>query len=554
MSATTLPETGVGERWPLGLEQALLDRGADDEPEVAVSVGEEPPPERQPAYLRGDFDANLAEELEESELAVIAGDLMEGIESDLRNREEWESVFTQVIDLLGIKLETPSGEVNPQGSISKAKHPLLMDAYTRFWAGAVGEFLPAAGPAKVRDDNPNPVPGEMSLARQFELDMNHWLTTTDRGYYRDKSRMLASTGLTGTEFRKVYIDPTTKSPISRWTRGQNLIVSSDAVDLSSAKRVTERIWMWPSEVKRLQKTGWWRECDLSRPVEQPGRVDLNIAEVEGRNPEPDRPKDNRHEIYETYTLRDLPSFEHEDEDGKQTGVPLPYRVSMDRESRKVLEIRRNWKESDPDLTARQRYVMYGLVPGLGFYYLGFAHMGGNNARTLTALQNELIDAGQFANFPGFLISKTAGRQQSNDLRVSPGSGKQVDTGGQKIGDVVMPLPYKEPSQVLMALRAKLEENSQQLLGMAQLPTSEGRQDIPVGTMIAMVEQSTKVMAGVYKGLHASDAEEFRLLQELFAEVPQALTKGNKRAQREWTAEEFADLDLVPASDPNVPSQ
>ncbi len=551
----TLPETGVGERWPIGLQQALADR--PEPPEVAVSVEEdgEEEPQKRPAYLRGEFDANLAEEVDDGTLATLASELLEGIESDLADRQDWESTLTEVIDLLGIKLETPSGEVNPQGSISKAHHTLLMEACVRFWAGAHAEFLPASGPVKVRDDNPDPQPGEQSLAKAFELDMNHWLTTADRGYYRDKSRMLFSTGLTGTEFRKVYIDPVARAPVSRWTRGQNLIVSSDAVDLSSAARVTERIMMWPSEVKRFQKTGWWRDVDLSEPTEQPTRVDKAIAGTEGRKREPDRPADNRHTVYETYTPIDLAGFEHEDEDGEETGIPLPYRVSLDRDSRKIVEIRRNWKESDPEFSPRQRYVMFGLIPGLGFYYLGFAHLGGNNERTLTALLRQLIDAGQFANFPGFLIGKSGTRQQTNDFRIPPGGGKEINTNGLPINQVIMPLPYKEPSQVLMALEAAIAERSERLLGMAQLPVGEGRQDIPVGTMIAMVEQTTKVVAAVHKGLHASDAEEFRLLQELFAEAPEALTKGSRRpARAQWVAEEFSDLDLVPASDPNVPSQ
>lgn len=613
---------------------AALRAIGDPEPE------EEDDDEQQPStgpHMAGDFGANLAEDMTKEELDSIAADVLEGIKADIDSRLDWEDMNTKAIDMLGLEYKVPASELDG-GTVSVVESTLILEMSIRFWALAQGEFLPAEGPCKVRDDEPAPLPepddqpppagaapppgpggpggppgaaaplggpgvpppvappagppppmaglGEPhpmpppsppmpppgapvpppappmmghnggppmpsrgDLADALEKDMNHFLTKVDRQYYTDFSRMLFSLGPMGTEFRKIYYCMRRKHPVSEWVRADNLIVSQEAAHLSTAQRVTERQWMFPREVKRLQKSGWWRDVNLMAANEDPGPVEERIAQSQGTAARPTRTQDQRHEIYGCYTDIDLPGFEHPDGDW------LPYRVTVDRHSRQVVEIRRNWRRKDPDCKARQRYVMFGLLPGLKFYGLGFTSLAMNQQRALTAIQRLLIDSGMFASFPGFLKAKSAGRAGTTDLRVKPGQVKEVDLGGlADINKAIMKIPYGEPSAALMEIWGKLEENTKAAIGNLELQVGEGRADVPVGTMLAQIEQGTKVMAAVHKGLHQSRAEELELLKELFEEDPKALWKFAKNPARKWEqVEELADLELVPSSDPNVPS-
>lgn len=538
------------------------------------------------AHMKGEFDANLALSLSEDQLSLISMELLRGIDSDILSRKDWEGIAEKAIDYLGVKLEAATTQVGVEGNVSKVFHTLLLESAVYFWANSHAELLPASGPCKVRDDHPptstdqpappgtpnpqalpadgtppagNNAPPQLdraAMATAFELDMNHYLTAVDRQYYRDFSRMLFSLGPMGTEFRKVYWCPQRRRPVSEWVKGRNLIVSNEAADLSTAARVTEQILMRQSAVRRLQLSGWWRDVSLSTmPAQNVSRVKRAEDATVGINPNITLPADYQHTIYECYCELDIPGFGHQEEIGSDTGLPLPYRVTIERDSKRILEIRRNWKEDDPNFTARKRYVMYGMVPGLGFYYFGYIHILGNTQRALTAIERQLLDAGQYANFPGFLYAKGGYKGETNEIRVPPGGGQMVNTNGAPIQQVVMPLPYKDVSPGLLKMWETLASDGRKLSSMTEMPVGEGRADVPVGTVIAMIEQTTKVMNAVHKGLHASMQEELLLLKEQFAEDPGALWQFAKTPARKWEqAEEFNDVDLVPASDPNVPSQ
>jgi hypothetical protein len=584
-------------RLPEALEDALRKRderreAAEQDIHEASETEEEEGEEDALAHMRGEFDANLALKLTDFQLAQVSMELIRGIDSDLQSRTEWEGIAQKAIDYLGLKMEAASTDVTTEGSVSKVFHTLLLESSVYFWANAHAELLPASGPCKVMDDkpvepkpnvppmppsmpgmgqvNPNPMPANGmpaqagsnqpfvvnrgELASAFEADMNHYLTAVDRQYYRDFSRMLFSLGPMGTEFRKVYWCPQRKRPVSEWVKGINLIVSNDAADLSTATRVTERIKMRQSAVKRLQIEGWWRNIPLSTPSPTVDKVAQAEAQITGINLQSQLSADYQHTIYECYCELDLPGFEHEDDLGV-TGLPLPYRVTIDRDSKQVLEIRRNWKEGDSNYIARKRYVMYGMIPGLGFYYLGYIHVLGNTQRALTAIERQLLDAGQYANFPGFLYAKGGMKNDNSDIRIPPGGGREINTGDKPIGNVVMALPYKDISPGLLKLMETLSSDGRKLSSIAEMPVGEGRADVPVGTVVAMIEQTTKVTSAVHKGLHASMMEELLLLKEQFAEDPTALWAFAKTPARKWEqAEEFNDIDLVPASDPNIPSQ
>lgn len=316
--------------------------------------------------------------------------------------------------------------------------------------------------------------------------------------------------------------------------------------------MTHKTMLRPSTMKRMMIAGVYRDVDLVHPHAQPTTTERKIKKIEGIQPQP-RYEDEQHTVYESYVEADLSKYGF-DEKGQPDGLPLPYRVTIDKDSREILEIRRNWRENDEDFMPIIRFVHYGFIPGLGFYHYGFIHILGNTARALTALGRQLLDAGQFANFPGLLSSDIGGRQESTQIRVNPGGMKTIKTGGMKITDVVMPLPYKEPSQVLMTLAKNVSDNARRLAMTAQVQVGEGRADVPVGTMMALIEQATKPMAALHKQNHSSQQEEFEKLKELFAEDPSALSRYAKSPKRKWTeAQEFADLELVPCSDPNVPS-
>lgn len=496
---------------------------------------------------------NLAVELDSMNLSSLCSDLLDGIQADVMSRAELDQIFSRGIDLLGVKLEDASSEVTAQGSVSKVWHPILMEAVVRYQANASAELLPAAGPVKVRDDEPLSDSPRMALADAFEKDFNHYLTSVRKEYYPDTRRMFTAQGFYGTAFKKVYNCPLRRAPVSDYVSAINLIVSNDAVSLANAGRITHQSLMRPAVMKRMQILGAYADTTLQQPNSQLSEVQQKIKSMEGINPQW-RYQDTPYTIYECYTDLDPTEYGLDEPDAPE-GLPLPYRVTIDKDGSTILEIRRNWKEGDEDYKAIIRFVKYGFIPSLGFYDWGLVHLLGNTARALTAIERQLLDAGQFANFPGFLMSDRGSRQETTQIRVPPGGGHAIKTGGQRIQDIVMPIPYKEPSTVLAALADKIAEDGKRLGMTAEVNVGEGRADVPVGTTVALIEQATKVMGAVHKQNHSSQQEEFEMLRDLFMENPEALWKFAKKPARKWQmSEEFSDMELVPASDPNTPSR
>lgn len=498
------------------------------------------------------FSANLAEKIKDFEMGGLCDDILRGIQADIESRAQLEKTYDRGIDLLGLTLEEASSEATSEGTVSKTYDPTLLEAVINYQCTTSAEMLPAAGPVKVKDYTDEPDVERIKLADDLESDMNYYLTAVRKEYYPDTRRMLFAQGFCGNGFKKIYKCPIRKAPVSDYVSMQDFIVSNDAVSLANCGRMTHRTMLRPSTMKRMMLAGVYRDVDLVHPHEQPTAIERKIKKIEGIMPQP-RYEDERHTVYESYVEVDLAKYGFDEKDVPE-GLPLPYRVTIDKDSREILEIRRNWKEKDEDFRTIIRFVHYGFIPGLGFYHYGFIHILGNTARALTALGRQLLDAGQFANFPGFLLSDIGGRQETTQIRVNPGGGKTIKTGGMKITDVCMALPYKEPSQVLMTLAKNVSDNARRLGMTAQVQVGEGRADVPVGTMMALIEQATKPMAALHKQNHSSQQEEFEKLKELFAEDPQALSRFAKNPRRKWESEqEFSDLELVPVSDPNVPS-
>jgi len=411
----------------------------------------------------------------------------------------------------------------------------------------------------VREDNNNATLDSDTLANDLEKDLNHYLTSTAREYYPDTDRMLLMLGFGGTAFKKVYFCPLRGRPVSESVDADDLIVNNAATDLSNAKRVTHRIMMRPSVVKRMQIIGAYKDIDLSTPKQ----VDLDATQREkkaqqGISSGQSNPDDRDREIYECYCELDVNGFEHKLK-GTETGLEIPYRVTIDASSHEILSIVRNYDEDTEELPeARQNFVKYTFVPGMGFYDIGLLHILGNTTNAITAAQRELLDAGMYANFPGFLYADTGARQNTNIFRVPPGGGALVKTGGMPINQAVMPLPYKEPSQTLMALIENMAQTGMRIGGTAEAAVGEGRADAPVGTTIALIDQATKVLNAVHKRMHASQAEEFALLVQCFKENPESFWQKNRKPARAWDQETFLrgvnQVDLVPQADPNTASQ
>jgi hypothetical protein len=516
----------------------------------------------QPRKDKGDWFDNLVEDIDQGALGSIADELLRGIEDDIESRRDWIEGRAQGIKLLGLKLEIPGiaggADGAPVEGMSRVRHPLLLEAVLRFQANARSELLPTDGPVKVRDDNNNATLEEDTLANALERDLNHYLTATASEYYPDTDRMLLMLGFGGTSFKKVYFCPLRGRPVSESVDADDLIVNNAATDLNNAKRITHRSMMRSSTVRRLQILGVYRDIDLPMAKDP----DLDAAQREERAQQgisagSFRPEDRDREIYECYCELDIPGFEHKYK-GKESGLEIPYRVTIDLSSREVLSIVRNYDEDEAELPeARTNFIKYTFVPGLGFYDIGLLHILGNTTNAITAAWREMLDAGMYANFPGFLMADTGARQNTNIFRVPPGGGALVKTGGMRISDAIMPLPYKEPGPALMNLVSNMAETGMRVGGTSEMQVGEGRADAPVGTTLAMIDQATKVLNAVHKRMHAAQAQEFQLLTRCFQENPNSFWQRNKKPAYPWDEATFLsalnDCQLVPQADPNTAS-
>lgn len=536
-----------------------------DDGSVSISLDGRPVEEETDAERSSEWFRNLVDELDMGTLNLVSDDLIKGVQDDIDSRNDWIEDRAQGIKLLGLKIEIPGLQGATDGApvegMSRVRHPLLLEAVLRFQANARSELLPTDGPVKVKNSALASPLQQDQLADALEQDLNYYLTEVAREYYPDTDKMLFMLGFGGTAFKKVYFCPLRGRPVSETIDADDLIVNNAATTLQDAKRVTHRAFMRSSTVKRLQILGVYRDVDLSTPnFESPDAVQREKAGVQGISVESRNPDDRDREIYEICCELDLPGFEHKYK-GKVTGLEVPYRVTIDVSTREVLSVTRNYDEPQEDSNAlpeaRTTFVKYSFVPGLGFYDIGLLHILGNTTNAVTAAWREMLDAGMYANFPGFLMSDTGGRQNTNIFRIPPGGGALVKTGGQPINQAVMPLPYKEPGAAMMNLVSNMVETGQRVGGTSELSVGEGRQDAPVGTTLALIDQATKILNSVHKRLHASQAEEFTLLVQCFREHPDSFWGKLKKPHMQWNEQIFIEAlnncELTPQADPNTAS-
>lgn len=491
-------------------------------------------------------DANLADFMGDMDLSGLAETLMSGVEEDKESRGEWETTMQRGIELLGLKIED---RTTPFQGACGVFDPLMAEAVIRWQAVARGELMPASGPVKTEVVG---IGNKMldDQASRVEQWMNLYLTELAPEYYEEFDQMLMWLALVGSTFKKIYQDPILGRPVARFITPDNFIVSYGTSDLSTSQRFAHITPMTKKQMRLAQLSGIYRDIKLGEPQEDlspDSPLKNEVDNTQGLHPGAEG--SDEYKVYEIYADLDLKGFENEH------GIPLPYVVCVEETSRKVLSIRRNWKEGDVSFAKRERFVHYKFLPGLGFYGLGYAHILGNSAKTATSIRRQLIDAGTLNNFPGGLRVKGM-RIEDNNLGIGPTEFREIDTGGLPIQNAIMAMPYKEPSQVSLELLKETYEGARNLANTAEIAVGEGRQDAPVGTTVALMEAATRVQSATLKRAHKSLGRELKMIADLFGEfLPDAPypfpVKGGQAA---IMRQDFSDnVDVIPVSDPNISS-
>ena len=535
---------------PLGLGALpMMEEGPELEIEIedpeSVEIGIDGMPilrieEAEPSDK--DFDANLAEYMSEDELQSLAGDLIGDFDEDVSSRKDWMQTYVDGIQLLGMNMEE---RTEPWEGACGVYHPLLSEALVKFQAETIMETFPSAGPVKTQIIGKE-TQEKKDAADRVADDMNYQLTDVMQEFRPEHERMLWGLGLSGNAFKKVYYDPGIGRQVSMFVPAEDLVVPYGATDLASSPRVTHVMRKTPNEVKKLQYAGFWRDVELPEPVNSLDEVEKKIAEKMGFR----ATTDDRYKILEMQVDLDLPGYEDE-EDGKKTGIALPYIVTVDKANSTVLAIRRNWRPEDEHHKKRSHFVHYGYVPGFGFYCFGLIHLIGAFAKSGTSILRQLVDAGSLANLPGGF--KTRGlRVKGDDTPISPGEFRDVDVPSGTIKDNLMTLPYKEPSMVLAGLMDKIIEEGRRFANAADLQVSDMSAQAPVGTTLAILERTLKVMSAVQARIHYSFKEELKLLRDIIRDyTPDTYTyepvEGSPRAKKS----DYDNINVIPVSDPNA---
>ena len=490
-----------------------------------------------------DHGANLADMIDDRDLGRISSELVGAYEADRDSRGDWEETYIKGLDLLGLKNED---RTQPWDGACGVFHPLLTEAVIKFQAQSIQEIFPASGPVKTS------VVGLITTEKTDQAErvkdyLNYLLTEKMTEYRGETEKMLFSLPLAGSAFRKVYYDPNMGRPCSMFVPAEDFVVSYGASDLVTCERATHVMKRTSNEIRKLQVSGFYSDIELPDPSPDTGEIERKYNQLTGDSASYEL--DNRHTILEIQAELDLIGFEDE-ENGEPTGIALPYVVSIDKSSRKVLSIRRNWYEDDSMRMKREHFVHYQYLPGLGFYGFGLIHMIGGLAKSATSLLRQLVDSGTLSNLPGGLKSRGL-RIKGDDTPIMPGEFRDVDVPGGAIRDNITFLPYKEPSNVLYQLLGDIVEEGRRFASAADVKAADMNAEAPVGTTLAILERSMKVLSAVQARLHASMRKELRILSGIVrdfgpTEYPYE-TPG-----KELKSEDFDDrVDIIPVSDPNA---
>ena len=488
------------------------------------------------------FDANLSEYISDDDLARFSSDLVNAFEADKDSRKDWEDTYVKGLDMLGFKYED---RTQPFEGASGVVHPLLAESVTQFQAQAYKELLPPSGPVRCQIIGAMTPEVEQQAERVREY-MNYYILNIMEEFDPEMDQLLFYLPLSGSAFKKVYYDELLKRCVSKFVTSEDCVVNYMATDLEQAERVTHMIKMSSNEVKKLQVSGFYRDVAItSGQIDIKNRAEEKIDELQGVK-STNQGEDDESLILEMHVNADVPGFED------TSGIKLPYIVTIDQHSSKILSVRRNWAEGDLNFKKKSYFVHFKFLPGLGFYGFGLIHMLGGLSRTATSVLRQLIDAGTLANLPaGFKARGMRIRDQDEPLQ--PGEFRDVDVTGTSIKESLLPLPYKEPSQTLFALLGFAVDAGKSFAAIADMKMGEGNEQNPVGTTLALLERGTKVMSAIQKRLHYSQRKEFRLLASCLqmytpAEYPYQVVGGERMIKQSDFDER---IDIIPVSDPNI---
>jgi len=490
-----------------------------------------------------DFDANLADYMDESELDSLASELIEDFTKDNGDRKDWIQTYVDGLKLLGLKYEE---RTEPWNGACGVFHPMLTESVVRFQSEGMMETFPAAGPVKTQIIGKDTVEKEDAAAR-VKADMNYQLTEVMPEYRPEHEKLLWNLPLAGSAFKKVYYDPSKGRQVAMFVPAEDIVVPYGASSLSSADRVTHVMRRTKNELMKLMVAGFYRDVDLGEPSHELDDIERQKAQEQGMS----AIQDDRYRILEMQVNLDLNGYEHVDKKGIPTGIHLPYIVSIEKGTSKVLSIRRNWYQDDPLHIKRDHFVHYQYIPGFGFYGYGLIHLIGGYAKSATMLIRQLVDAGTLSNLPGGLKSRGL-RVKGDDTPIAPGEFRDVDVPSGSIRDNILPLPYKEPSQVLFALFENIVQEGKAFASSGDMSVSDMSAQTPVGTTLAILERTLKVMGAVQARIHYAMRQEFKLLKNIIADYTPARynydpEEGDRKAKRS----DYDMVEVIPVSDPNA---
>ena len=532
---------------PVGLAEMMdapdIEIEIEDPESMSIDMGDVEIDLKPRKATAEDFDANLADFMDESELGALGNDLVDDFVKDNMDRKDWIKTYIDGLKLLGLNYEE---RTEPWQGACGVFHPMLTEAVVRFQSEAMMETFPAMGPVKTQIVGAIDLLKEEAAARVRE-DMNYQLTEVMSEYRPEHEKMLWSLPLAGSAFKKVYYDPSKGRQMAMFITAEDIVVPYGASSLETAERVTHVMRKTKNEVLKLQEAGFYRDVDLGEPSMELDDIEKQKAEEQGMT----ALQDDRFRFLEMHVDLDLAGFEHVNKKGEPTGIALPYVVTLEKATRNILAIRRNWYEDDELHTKRQHFVHYQYIPGFGFYGYGLIHLIGGYARSATMLIRQLVDAGTLSNLPGGLKSRGL-RIKGDDTPIQPGEFRDVDVPSGSIRDNILPLPYKEPSQVLFALFQNIVSEGRAFASSGDMNVSDMSTNAPVGTTLALLERTLKVMTAVQARIHYSMKQEFKLLKVIIADyTPDEYEYDPVDATRRAKKEDYDAVDVIPVSDPNA---
>jgi hypothetical protein len=528
---------------PEGIHNSIDDGEGMDvhlEPDVEIEIDIHP---KEPTQGEEDFDANLAEYVRYSALETLAGDLNHDIENDRGSRKDWEKAYTEGLKLLGLHMEE---RTEPWDGACGVFHPMITEAVVRFQAEMITETFPAQGPVLTKIVGKE-TPENREIAINVQDDMNYELTEEMKEFRPEHERMLWSLPATGSAFKKVYFDPNLGRQVSMFVPAEDIILPYGATDMDTCYRVTHVMRKTKNEILKLQMAGFYTDVELPDPQRQ--RDDIKMAK--DRETGFSDLNDDRYTLYECHVDLDLDGFQEVDEDGEETGIMYPYVVTLIKDTNTILSIRRNWKDGDVLRLKRQHFVHYQYIPGFGAYGFGLFHLIGGFAKSATSIMRQLVDAGTLSNLPGGLKSRGL-RIKGDDTPIAPGEFRDVDVASGNIRDSILPLPYKEPSNVLFNLMNQIVDEGRRFAATADMQVSDMNAQAPVGTTLALLERQLKVLTAVQARVHFALKQELKLLKNLIRDYTEPdYTYDPEFGGRKSKHADYDKVDVIPVSDPNA---